>query len=210
MNSPLLFSIAASGFAVAFFHAALPTHWLPFVVVGRAQGWSGRKVAAVTAGAGAAHVAFTILLGGLVALAGAALEHWHGSVTLVAALLLLALGAWYIVRHLRTRRLPAGEAPARRYGSDAAAVGALVLMLTLSPCEAFLPVYLTAAPFGVSGFALLSLILALGTAGGMALFTTVFTLGWSRLKLSRLERYESAVLGVVLILLGIAVLLLER
>lgn len=210
MNAALLYSIATTGFAVAFFHAALPTHWLPFVVVGRAQQWSGRKVALVTAAAGAAHVAFTVLLGALVALAGAALERWTGGADLLAAALLFGLGAWYLVRHVRRRPGANGEPVQRRYSSDAAAVGALVLLLTLSPCEAFLPVYLSAAPFGVGGFALLSLVLAIGTAGGMALFTTVFALGWSRLKLSVLERYESAVLGGVLILLGVAVLLLER
>ena len=43
MNSAVLTTIAATGFTVAFFHAAIPTHWLPFVLVSRARGWSRGK-----------------------------------------------------------------------------------------------------------------------------------------------------------------------
>ena len=215
MSDALFLSIVATGFTIAFFHAALPTHWLPFVLVGRAQGWDGRKIALVTALAGLGHVTFTVVLGALVAGAGLALEDWLGAFApFVAAGLLFGLGTFYLARHaVLARRLaggPAVEADPRRYGSDRAAIGALVLMLTLSPCEAFLPVYLSAAPYGWAAFALLSVVLALATAAGMAIFTTAFLLGAERLKLRALERYDSAILGGVLCLLGLAVLLLER
>ncbi|MEI6862445.1 MAG: hypothetical protein WCL04_09365, partial [Verrucomicrobiota bacterium] len=52
MDSAALTSIAATGFTVAFFHAAIPTHWLPFVLVARARGWSRAKPLAVTFCAG--------------------------------------------------------------------------------------------------------------------------------------------------------------
>ena len=34
MNETVLTTIAFTGFTVAFFHAAIPTHWLPFVAAG--------------------------------------------------------------------------------------------------------------------------------------------------------------------------------
>jgi nickel/cobalt exporter len=40
MNQAAILAIATTGFTVAFFHAAIPTHWLPFVVASRAQGWT--------------------------------------------------------------------------------------------------------------------------------------------------------------------------
>ncbi len=215
LSDALLLSIVATGFTVAFFHAALPTHWLPFVLVGRAQGWSAGRIAAVTAVAGTGHVAFTVVLGALVAGAGLAIEHWLGAFApYVAAGLLFALGAFYLGRHaVAVRRLagaPALEATAPRYASDRAAVGALVLLLTVSPCEAFLPIYLSAASYGWGAFALLSGVLAVATAAGMTVFTTAFLLGAKRLKLQSLERYDSLILGGVLCLLGVAVLVLER
>ena len=63
MNSAMLTTIAATGFTVAFFHAAIPTHWLPFVLVSRARGWSRGKTLAVATLAGLGHVAITSLLG---------------------------------------------------------------------------------------------------------------------------------------------------
>lgn len=213
MTDALFLSIVATGFAVAFLHAALPTHWLPFVLVGRAQGWEPRKIAAVTALAGAAHVLSTMVLGALAAGAGLVLEAWlEAWAPFVAAGALFALGGFYLSRHaVAVRRLAGGATlpiETRRYGSDRAAVGALVLMLTVSPCEAFLPVYLSAGSYGLSAFLLLSAVLALGTAAGMALFTTATLLGAERLKLQALERYESLILGGVLVVLGIAVLIL--
>ena len=61
---PMLASLLAAGFAAAFLHAALPTHWLPFVLVSRAQKWSVARMLGVVAAAGAAPVATTAVVGG--------------------------------------------------------------------------------------------------------------------------------------------------
>ena len=63
MNETVLTTIAFTGFTVAFFHAAIPTHWLPFVAAGRAQRWSHSKTLLITALAGTGHVLTTALLG---------------------------------------------------------------------------------------------------------------------------------------------------
>ena len=48
LQQPVLLSLLGGGFAAAFLHAALPTHWLPFVLVGRAQSWrTSRTLGAV-------------------------------------------------------------------------------------------------------------------------------------------------------------------
>jgi len=72
VNTTFFASVAATGFAVAFLHAALPTHWLPFVLVGRAQKWTTGRTLGVTLLAGLGHVGLTILLG-LAVTAGAAI-----------------------------------------------------------------------------------------------------------------------------------------
>ena len=74
MNSTALTAISTTGFTVAFYHAAIPTHWLPFVLTARAQTWSRGKTLLVTALAGLGHVLFTALLGFLVAWCGIALS----------------------------------------------------------------------------------------------------------------------------------------
>lgn len=217
MTDALLVPILGTGFAVAFLHAALPTHWLPFVLVGRGQGWSRARILAVAALAGGAHVAFTVVLGlGVVTLGLEIHRRFAGLLPALAGVLLLALGGFYALRPLL--RAPAhAHAPGRfaaadgqRFASDGAAVGSLVLLLTLSPCEAFLPVYLSGAAYGWGGFLLLSTVLVAATAAGMLLFTFLALIGMERLRLGLLERYDSLILGGMLSLLGVAILILDR
>ncbi|HYF23039.1 MAG TPA: hypothetical protein VD929_06540 [Caulobacteraceae bacterium] len=208
-SDTLLVSILTTGFAVAFLHAALPTHWLPFVLVGRGQGWSAPRILGATALAGGAHVLFTALLGLLLLGAGVALDRWiEGVLPLLAAALLVGLGLYYLLRPAR-KRLDEASRPARRFASDRAALISLVALLGLSPSEGYLPIYLSGAPYGWVAFVALSLVLAAATAAGMAIFTIAALAGAERLRLHRLERYESLVLGSTLCLLGVLVLVLH-
>ena len=52
MDTSYLITLGFTGFTVAFLHAAIPTHWLPFVMVGRARGWSPARTLAAVALAG--------------------------------------------------------------------------------------------------------------------------------------------------------------
>jgi len=102
MPDALLSTVAATGFGVAFIHAALPTHWLPFVLAGRAQRWSAAKTVSVTALAGGGHVLFTVVLGAMVAWAGIAVDRWtEGVFPWIAGAVLIAFGALYLGRQWR-------------------------------------------------------------------------------------------------------------
>src|SRR3712207_6428279 len=99
MNEALFGSVAATGFVIAFLHAAIPTHWLPFVLVGRAQGWSGRKTLGVAVLAGGGHIASTVALGLLLTLAGMALHDEFGPwLARAAGVLLIGVGLYYLRR----------------------------------------------------------------------------------------------------------------
>lgn len=206
MNSALLTSVAATGFVVAFLHAALPTHWLPFVLVARAREWSMRKTLGVTALAGIGHVVVTVLLGVALTALGLVVRPQLGAVfPYVVGGLLIAIGVLQVLRH---RHAHAAKTPDRRL-SDGGAALALVALLALSPSEAFLPLFLANIEHGWPGFALLSAVLAAATILGMLLFTGLTTAGAARLNLGALERYEGAILGVALCGLGLGVILLE-
>ncbi|ATC33315.1 hypothetical protein CA606_13790 [Caulobacter vibrioides] len=208
MTSPFFASIAVTAFAVAFLHAALPTHWLPFVLVGRAQKWSTGRTLGVTLLAGLGHVGLTIALGLALVLAGMALQpslgglfHW------IVGGLMVAVGVFYIARGRHNHALP--EASRRTYASDRAAIAALVTLLTLSPCEAFLPYYLAGMEHGWVAFVVLSAVLMAATAAGMLIFTSLSLAGFKRLGLQWVERYEETILGVALVLVGLAVAFLK-
>jgi hypothetical protein len=238
MNDTVLTTIAITGFGVAFFHAAIPTHWLPFVLASRAQHWSQAKTLGVTALAGSGHVLVTALLGLLIAWFGIALterierlEHWFPR---IAGTALLLLGAFYIYRQLTGKghahhhlfcghpHTHAGElehehdhaAPpvsARPAApSDRIAITSLLALLTFSPCEAFLPIYASGVRYGWAGFALLTAILSVGTVAGMVLFTWLTLSGAQKIKLGLLEKYESGLIGGLLCAVGLLIILFEH
>lgn len=209
LQPTILASLLGGGFATAFLHAALPTHWLPFVLVGRAQRWSlGRVLGAVTA-AGLAHIAATALVGGLIVVAGLALDQWvSGVLPHLSAILLFVFGAFYLARAM-IRRPQVAEGPelelAEPSVSHAAAFWGLVVMMAASPGEVLLPFYLNQAQGGGAVLAGLTVVFAAGTVLGMAVFTLLARAGWSVLRLERWARYEGAVLGLALIAIGLLV-----
>jgi ABC-type nickel/cobalt efflux system permease component RcnA len=237
MNSAVLTTIAVTGFSVAFFHAAIPTHWLPFVLVSRARAWSRGKTLAVAAFAGLGHVLVTSALGFVIAWFGFELDARAGRwFPRAAGGILVAIGLFYFWRQGRGgvlhhhapggHHLPSEECGHEHVHShwddelqdstlgsakagDWATISGLFLMLTLSPCEGFLPVYLSGVQFGWRGFAILSAILAVGALAGMLVFTWLTLVGMERLPLQKFERYEAALLGTIFCLLGILLIVLE-
>jgi len=207
VNTTFFASVAATGFVVAFLHAALPTHWLPFVLVGRAQKWTTGRTLGVTLLAGLGHVGLTIVLGLAVVAAGlVAQPHLGDSFHWVVGGLMAALGVFYLVKG---RHKHATLETGRKFASDRAAITALVVLLTLSPCEAFLPYYLAGMEHGVAGFLTLSAVLLAATSAGMLIFTGLSLAGFNRLGLARLEQYEELILGGALIVIGAAVAFLK-
>lgn len=211
LEQPVLLSLLGGGFVAAFLHAALPTHWLPFVLVGRAQRWGlTRNLAAVTA-AGLAHIASTAVVGSLIVAAGMALDEIvAGLLPHLSAILLFGFGAFYLVRSFIRRPVMAGgpsldlAEPGVGHG---AAFWGLVAVMALSPGEVLLPIYMSSAQEGVAALALLTGVFAVGTILGMAVFTTLARAGASVLRLERWARYEAAVLGLALIAIGLLVVL---
>ena len=254
MNQAVLTTIAVTGFTVAFLHAAIPTHWLPFVLTARVQKWNRSKTLLVTALAGSGHVLFTAVLGFLVAWFGIALNNKIGGwFPWIAGGALVLFGLYYVVQQLRGKghghshnfdgHSHGGDEHSRvehdhphaahehhhlhgeheqshgdhgeemappRKKSDWGAIASLLALLTFSPCEGFLPVYVSGVRYGWSGFFLLTVILSVATVAGMVVFTWLTLAGMEKLKLRVLEKYESGIMGALLCLLGILVIIFEK
>jgi nickel/cobalt transporter (NicO) family protein len=243
MNQTVLTTIAITGFGVAFFHAAIPTHWLPFVLTARVQGWNASKTIAVTALAGTGHVLVTAALGLAITLFGAVLSETIGAwFPRIAGGALLLFGAYYLVRqmigkghvhfhyphehlhepghdheHAHGHEHASGPSHDHNHGpgcqahptSDRAAILSLLAFLTFSPCEGFVPFYVSGLRYGWGGFAVLTAVLSIATVAGMVLFTSLTLAGLSKIKLGLLEKYESVIMGVLLCLVGILIIMFE-
>ena len=239
MNQGILTTIALTGFGVAFFHAAIPTHWLPFVLTSRVQGWNASKTIAVTALAGTGHVIVTAFLGLAITLCGTALSETIGAwFPRIAGGALLLFGLYYLIRqmigkghvhfhypHEHLHEHGQGHGHEHEHGhsrdhrhddrceahptSDRAAILSLLAFLTFSPCEGFVPFYVSGIRYGWGGFAVLTAVLSIATVAGMVLFTSLTLAGLSKLKLGMLEKYESVLMGILLCAVGILIMVFE-
>lgn len=105
MTAPLLIATVA---AVGVLHTLVPDHWAPIVVIARQQGWSVLRTARTAAIAGFGHVMSTLVLGAVLWAVGASLAARYGhAVNVVAALALIAFGAW--IAYAGWRELRAGQ-----------------------------------------------------------------------------------------------------
>lgn len=198
-----------STFTIALLHTLIPSHWLCFVLVGRAQGWARRKILGVTAAAGIVHVVSTVSLGLALAAVGRTLledEHEH-VLERVSAVILIGLGAIYLATHL----FHAGHHHEEdKAVSEKTAVLALVFSLVLSPCSASIPLLIVAsAGSGGAAIALIAFVLLLTTVGVMLLMVGLTSLGIERLQFTIFDRYEKLIVGLVLCVLGALVLLVH-
>ncbi|MFC0633553.1 hypothetical protein [Brevundimonas balnearis] len=211
LTDPIAVSLIGGGLVTALLHAVLPTHWLPFVLVARAQGWSATRLSIVTAMAALAHIASTALVGLLIVGAGLALETWvEGLAPRVAAVFLAGFGLFYLLRAVRQPAFAGAAAAlndAPEPSRDRAAALGLIALLAISPGEVLLPLYLTAADQGMGVIAALTGALALGTLAGMLGLVLIARAGAEAFRLERWARYERAILGFALLGLALFVAL---
>ena len=218
LNDRSAMVLLALAFSNALLHALIPSHWLSFAVVGRANRWPMRTTLGVTALAGAGHVTVTIVLGLMVARAGKELAgHLPPIVEHAAAsAALILLGLFFLVRGLRRSgcQHPGhhhhdGSPNSADVAATPGAIAALVLGMTLSPCLDLLSVYIAAASFAWPVIGAVSLVMAVTTLSLMVSFVWLTLQGLQRLKLDWLERNEGLVVSGVLIALGVYVLFLR-
>lgn len=195
--------LATGALLVAALHALLPTHWMPFLLVGRAQGWRPRQVLGVVAVAGLGHAVVTCLLGLLCAWIGEkVIHHLEGFEVPFMVAVMGGFGAWFLWQ---------GQKKARCHGhahevnlSDRTAAVSLILMISLQPCGAAMPLFLNAGPLvplpviiggslAVSGVTVL-IMLAL-TSASLAGSKPLQGLEW-------VEHNEKLIVGVLFLLLA--------
>ncbi|KAH7283948.1 hypothetical protein KP509_34G032000 [Ceratopteris richardii] len=183
---------------VSLLHSFIPTHWLPYSVVGRAQKWSLSQTLLVTAFGAVCHVFSTTLLG-LTAITMANSLAGEETVHKLASVLLIFLGASYIVLFLTGR---GSHTHNHNHSMEKMAVAGLILLPALSPCATTLPVFLAVGNSSSSLVLLAILVLLLSTLAVMITLVTLSFYGASQLKFHWIEKYDKALVGSVLCVVG--------
>ncbi|BBN06724.1 hypothetical protein MPTK1_3g23420 [Marchantia polymorpha subsp. ruderalis] len=191
---------------VSVLHSFIPTHWLPFSIVGRAQKWSITRTLIVTAIGAVCHVLSTSLLG-LVAIKMANTIAGEETVHKLASLLLIVLGGTYIILFFSGK---GGHGHGHNHNMEKMAVAGLVLVPALSPCATTLPVFLAVGDSSTSALLLAIGVLLISTMTVMCSLVALSFYGASQLKFHWIERYDKMLVGVVLCLVGLLTLLFHH
>jgi hypothetical protein len=230
----LAWSLLSATAVIAVVHCALgPDHYLPFIVLARARGWSTSRTTLVTATCGLAHVLSSLALAGLGVLLGltvASVERWeHGRGGAAAWLLVglgLAYGMWGLRHGLRRRggwtlHTHAGDAHVHRRGHEPhrhsnpasgsrATFWTLLAVFIVGPCEPLVPVFMLPASRGRWGLALLAAMLfGAITVCAMVALTLLGRAGLRSIRIDALEPWSHSIAGAAIAVSGLTVLLLE-
>ena len=200
-----MFHIIISSFVLSIIHATIPNHWLPMVAIGKVERWNKSTTLWATAISGFAHVASTILIGIIVGWAGYKLASSYHYISRVAApAILILFGLAYIIRnffqhghHHHFNERPAPNTP------FATVVLSLSIGMFFSPCVELESYYFTAGAFGWLGILVVSVVYLVVTVAAMVTYVALAIEGINRFNWQFLERNEKAIIGVVLILVGL-------
>lgn len=220
--------LLVSAVSIGFIHTLIGVdHSLPFVVLGRAQGWSLKKVLAVTTACGIGHVLSSVVLGGIGIGLGAAIGHleWiEGTRGTFAAWALILFGltyaAWSFARQRHRQRHVHqhgnGTVHAHEHSRSVhdhnrtkpAVVTAwsLFIIFVLGPCEPLIPLLMVPA-FDLGLWAVVPVTLAFGIAT-IGTMLAVVAAGYYGLQLApfrRLESHAHTLAGLAIAASGLAI-----
>ena len=199
MNQIILGSIALS-----FIHAVIPSHWLPFITIGRSMGWNKYQTLKTTLLAGAAHTLSTTILGLLVSFAGFQLSDNQNVIAKkVVPLFLLILGIWFLMQHFRHQEHSHIDTKMVKRGNPKHVLLSLMLMMFLSPCFEINAYFLNAGAIGWYAVLTIVLIYNLLTISGMLMMVSLGFGGINKINIHWLEHHEQLITGLTLIALAI-------
>jgi nickel/cobalt exporter len=219
-NGPALL-VAAAG--VGFGHAVLPDHWVPLAVLARARRYPLATVARLSVLAGVAHVLLSIVLGGVIIVAGLQFRSVVQSAQdAIVGGLLIATGVGFAAVELTGHghsHGPGGRADGAHdhlhegddHGQDRRGIRGFAAVMVpfgaaASPDLTILPVFLAATTAGIATAVGSVLIFAAVTIVTIVGLTLAGARGGYQIRGQWLDRWGNAVTAVVLVGIGTLVL----
>ncbi|MFC1699548.1 sulfite exporter TauE/SafE family protein [Candidatus Omnitrophota bacterium] len=231
MNAELL-TLYITAASIGFFHTLFgPDHYLPFIVMSKARGWSRAKTALITFICGVGHILSSVALGligiifGLAVMRLEAFEAMRGN---LAGWALIAFGFTYFVwgLHRAVRNRPhrhlhlhqdltehthdhahtEGHAHVHQQKKKNITPWILFTIFILGPCEPLIPILMyPAAKQSLAGLIGVTATFGIVTIATMLGIVTVASLGINIVPLGRLERYAHALAGATILICGVAI-----
>lgn len=197
----LLFSTVTVG----ILHAFAPDHWLPFVMLGRAQQWSRWKLTSITILAGIGHVGSSLIIGAVGVLLGVAADKvnlFETNRSNVASLLLIGFGLAYMVWGIKnwgrkhTHQLETAKI---------VSYWTLFALVIFGPCEPLIPLIFAGYAYGWLTVIGVFVVFGLSTIIMMLAQVHLATVGVSMLRWHWFEHASDVIAGSVIVLTGVVI-----
>jgi sulfite exporter TauE/SafE len=224
--------LSVTAISLGFLHTLLgPDHYLPFIVLSQAKGWSVKKTMIITFLCGLGHVLSSVVLGIIGIAVGisvnklVSLESYRGN---IAGWLFIAFGLVYMVisirnlikkhRHTHSHFHFGGRRHEHEHDHTeqhthiheeepvSTTPWVLFLIFVFGPCEPLIPILMyPAAKNDISGAIIVSVLFSLVTIATMMSIVFAFKLGLSRINLKPIEKYNHLIAGSIIFFSGIAI-----
>jgi len=222
----LTYALIGAAIGIGAVHTCAPDHWMPFAALSRAERWTARRTAAITAACGLGHVTVSVLLGLLALVFGReVLQAFGERMESVSGLLLIGFGVAYAAWGLRGAVAARMHRHAHAHGmahvhfhahahSHATADAArgrvtpwtLFLLFSADPCVAVIPLMFAAAPLGWGSTLAVIAAYEAATIATMVLLVLPARAAAATVRGAWADRYGDALAGGVVALVGLAVL----
>jgi putative Mn2+ efflux pump MntP len=219
MNGLTLTLVVAAA-SLGSVHTLAPDHWMPFAALARAEGWTARRTAAITAVCGLGHVTVSVLLGLVSLFLGLELVQTFGRrLESVAGVVLIAFGVayglWGLHRSVQRRWHDHGHGHTHWHGGHPhphthahdvrLTPWMLFLVFCADPCVAVIPLMFAAAPLGWPALAAVVAAYEAATIGTMVVLVLPARMVASAVRSTWIDQYGDALAGGVIAGVGIAV-----
>lgn len=211
MHNSLWVLLTSTAF-IAFIHALAPDHWMPFVAIGKAQGWSKIRLLWVTFISGLGHVGISIVfsvIGILLGFSLSRLKNIEGHRGEIAIWLLIGFGIAYMVWGIKkAREHHHHDIDQEQLKKKTVAVWTLFAIFILGPCEPLIPLVFLGYNYGYAGVIGVCAIFSFITIFMMLAQSLLVFMGIQWVKSDIAERYSHAFAGLVIALTGVFVMAL--
>jgi|Deesub1362A_J573_1020465.scaffolds.fasta_scaffold00052_73 putative Mn2+ efflux pump MntP len=188
-------------------HSIAPDHWMPFVVVSRAERWGLSRSVLVALAGGLGHITTSVLIGIGVILIGMSVSHrLENFESLFSGSLLFVFGLAYTIMSMRHYKNDYKHVHHDHSHDTNVLSYSLILIASVSPCVPFIPVMVASIPYGGMTMALTLVCFVLSTLFviGVLVFLSLKSLH----SISHIiEKRINVFAGFVLMSIGVGVLI---
>jgi nickel/cobalt exporter len=219
--SGMALTLVAAAASLGSVHTMAPDHWMPFAALARAEGWTARRTAAITAVCGLGHVSVSVLLGlvsvglglELLQIVGRRLESMAGFVLIAFG---VVYGLWGLHRAVQARWHGHGHGHMHWHGGSGhdhththhvrLTPWMLFLVFCADPCVAVIPLMFAAAPLGWGTTLAVVASYEIATIATMVLLVLPARAAAATIRGMWIDRFGDALAGVVIAGVGLAVM----